>query len=106
MLDNYFKVCYRLIPDTSKPRTRQVTDWIPNVIHGVLDIDSSNKTLDSGKTGQVIEGVLLSDKPLYAGERLEYQGKIYKVIGDSNDPVSIGHHYETKVSLITGVTTS
>ena len=106
MLDSFFKLCYRLVPDTSKPRTRQNTTWISHVIHGVLDIDSSNKTLDSGKMGQVIEGVLLSDKPLYAGERLEYLGKIYKVIGDADDPVSIGHHYETKVSLITGVTTS
>lgn len=106
MLTDYYIDCYRLVSDTKKPGTRQITNWIKYPIKGVLDTDSITKTNDVGKTAQNVESVLLSDTALFLGDRLEYDGKIYQVIGDSDNIILLGHHYETKVILKTGVTTN
>lgn len=104
MLENYYIDCYRGIASTSKPGITQKTEWTYYLIRGILDTDSQTRDVRTGRHGEVTEAVFISGTQLLKGQRLKYDNKLYEVAADGVDIMKRGHHYETKVTHITGVT--
>lgn len=104
MLSSYYIECTRRVPYTEKKGINQVTTWSEYEIRGILDTDSQTRDVRTGRAGQVDEAVLMSSSQLFKGEQLRYKGKLYEVVADGVDIMNRGHHYENKVTHITGVT--
>ena len=104
MIKNYYINCYRGIATTTKPGITQKVEWTYYMIKGILDTDSQTRDVRTGRHGEVTESVLISSSQLLKGERLKYKDKIYEVVADGVNIMNRGHHYETKVTHITGVT--